>query len=207
MGAPVNPGAPVNSAVDDFCPTPVTGKRLFFVSRRDDPNGDICLTRLHKDGYDAPTRLGPDVNSAAQEWSPSYYEDDADNEVLYFSSTRAGTQDIYASHNFGPAQAVAELNTGLDDARPNVRHDGREIVFDSTRPGTLGGPDWWIATRESNTAAWSPPEHLIELSSTASDTRASLSFDGTFLVFGSARAGGEGAADIYVSTRPRLTRQ
>ena len=99
MGAPVNPGAPVNSAVDDFCPTPVTGKRLFFVSRRDDPNGDICLTRLHKDGYDAPTRLGPDVNSAAQEWSPSYYEDDADNEVLYFSSTRAGTQDIYASHN------------------------------------------------------------------------------------------------------------
>lgn len=204
-GAPVNAGAPVNSPVDDFCPTPVTGKRLFFVSRRDEPNGDIYVTRLHKDGYDVPTRLGPDVNSPAQEWSPSYYEDDADNEMLVFSSTRAGTQDIYESRNFGPAQPVTELNTAFDDARPNVRHDGREIVFDSTRPGTLGGPDLWIATRPSNTAPWSPPEHLAGLSSTLADTRASLSFDGTFLVFGSARIGGEGAADIYVSTRPRVT--
>ena len=204
-GAPVNPGAPVNSAVDDFCPTPVTGKRLFFVSRRDDPNGDIYVTRLHKDGYDVPTRLGSDVNSGAQEWSPSYFEDDAGNEVLVFSSTRAGTQDIYQSVNFGPAQPIPELNTAFDDSRPNVRHDGREIVFDSTRPGTLGGPDLWIATRESNTGAWSAPEHLIALSSAAADTRASLSFDGTFLLFGSARTGGEGGNDIYVSTRPRVT--
>lgn len=206
-GAPVNAGAPINSPVDDFCPTPVTGKRLFFVSRRDDPNGDIYVTRLHKDGYDVPNRLGPDVNSSAQEWSPSYYEDDAGNEVLVFSSTRAGGQDLYSSRNYGPAQPIAELNTAFDDARPNVRHDGREIVFDSTRPGTLGGPDLWIATRESNTGAWSPPEHLASLSSAAPDTRASLSFDGTFLVFGSGRAGGEGAADIYVSSRPRLTGQ
>ena len=204
-GPPVNPGAPVNSAFDDFCPTPATGKRLFFVSRRDDPNGDIYVTRLHKDGYDVPTRFGPNVNSNSQEWSPSYYEDDDGNEVLVFSSTRAGTQDIYASRNFGPAQPIAELNTGFDDSRPNVRHDGREIVFDSTRPGTLGGPDLWIATRQSNTAAWSPPEHLAALSSAAPDTRASLSFDGTFLLFGSSRAGGEGGNDIYVSTRPRVT--
>ena len=204
-GEPVNAGAPVNSAVDDFCPTPVRGKRLFFVSRRDDPNGDIYETRLDNGGWRVPTRLGPDVNSVAQEWSPSYFEDEAGNEVLYFSSTRAGGQDIYASVNFGPAQAVAELNTSADDARPNVRRDGREIVFDSTRPGTLGGPDVWIASRASTADAWSAPEHLIGLSGAAPDTRASLSWDGTFMLFGSARAGGEGAADIYVTTRPRLT--
>ena len=34
FGDPVNPGAPVNSTVDDFCPTPIRGDRLFFVSRR-----------------------------------------------------------------------------------------------------------------------------------------------------------------------------
>src|SRR6188472_1562466 len=33
-GAPVNLGAPVNSAVDDFCPSPTRGRRLFFVSAR-----------------------------------------------------------------------------------------------------------------------------------------------------------------------------
>lgn len=204
-GEPVNAGAPVNSAVDDFCPTPVRGRRLFFVSKRDDENGDIYETRLDRDGWRVPTRLGTDVNSPAQEWSPSYFEDEAGNEVLYFSSTRAGGQDIYASTNYGPAQAVTELNTTFDDARPNVRRDGREIVFDSTRPFTLGGPDIWIATRPDTASPWSAPEHLAHLSSSAGDTRASLSWDGTFMVFGSGRSGGEGQADIYVSTRPRLT--
>ena len=206
-GAPENLGAPVNTAFDEFCPTPVRGKGLFFVSRRDEPNGDIYRTRLHDDGYDTPERLGPDVNSGAQEWSPSYFEDEAGNEVLYFSSTRAGTQDIYASVNFGPAEPVAELNTGFDDARPNVHRNGREIVFDSTRPGTLGGPDIWTAWRESTSEPWGAPEHLASLSSPAPDTRASLSWDGTFMVFGSARAGGEGSADVYVTTRPPLTGQ
>ena len=33
-GAPENVGAPINSAADDFCPTPVRGGGLFFVSRQ-----------------------------------------------------------------------------------------------------------------------------------------------------------------------------
>src|SRR5881409_3459668 len=33
FGAPENLPAPVNSAADDFCPTPLRGARLFFVSR------------------------------------------------------------------------------------------------------------------------------------------------------------------------------
>src|SRR5215204_6499550 len=33
-GAPVNLGAPINSAANDFCPTPITGGGLFFVSTR-----------------------------------------------------------------------------------------------------------------------------------------------------------------------------
>ena len=207
-GAPENLGPPVNTADNEFCPDPTRGKRLFFV-RAPAPGliGDIYETRLDNDGWREPVRLPDTVNSAAQEWSPSYFEDDAGNAVLYFSSTRAGTQDIYQSVNFGPAQPVAELNTAFDDARPNVRHDGREIVFDSTRPGTLGGPDIWSATRDSNTGAWSAPEHRAELSSDTPDTRASLSWDGTFILFGSARTGGEGMADIYVATRPRVTGQ
>lgn len=205
-GPPAPLPFPINTGANEYCPDPVRGKRLFFIRAPvGTMNGDIYLTRLHKDGYDEPTNLGPNINSAAQEWSPSYFEDEVGNEILYFSSTRAGTQDIYASVNFGPAQPVSELNTGMDDARPNVRHDGREIVFDSTRAPNLGGPDLWIATRESIADAWSPPEHLETLSSMAPDTRASLSWDGTFLLFGSSRVPGEGSSDIYVSTRPRIT--
>lgn len=206
--APINLGAPVNSAFDDFCPAPGPHRTLFFVSRRDEPNGDIYRTRSTRRGWEQPVRLGPEINSADQEWSPSWFLDDEGREVLYFSSTRPGgpgLQDIYYSVNYGPAHlAPGALNTEFDDARPNVRRNGREIVFDSTRPGTLGGPDLWTATRSSTSAPWSQPTHLSQLSSTAADTRATLSWDGTYLVFGSARAGGEGSSDIYVSKRHKV---
>lgn len=202
-GKPERLAAPVNSSFDDFCPTPVRGHRLFFVSRRDDPNGDIYETRLGPDGWSDPVRLGANVNSTAQEWSPAYFEDDQGRPVLYFSSTRGGNQDIYASTDWGPAQPVSELNTGTDDSRPNVRRDGLEIVFDSTRAPTLGGPDVWIARRASNSVPWDAPVHLRALSSAANDTRASLSWDGATMLIGSARAGGEGSADIYVSHRTK----
>jgi len=207
-GAPERLPAPVNTDANEYCPTPARGKRLFFVrAPAGTMSGDILLTRLHNDGYDEPTVFGPEINSAAQEWSPSYFEDEAGNEVLYFSSTRNGPQAIFASVNYGPAQPVAELNAGGDAARPNVRRDGREIVFDSVRSPNLGGPDLWTASRGSTSEAWSAPQPLTALSSNTPDSRASLSWDGTFLLFGSARAGGEGSADIYVATRPRLTGQ
>jgi Tol biopolymer transport system component len=200
-GKPERLPAPVNSTFDEFCPTPVRGHRLFFVSRRDDPNGDIYETRLGPNGWSVPVRLGPNINSSAQEWSPSYFEDGEGRPVLYFSSTRGGNQDLYASTDWGPAQPVGELNTAADDARPNVRRDGLEIVFDSTRAPTLGGPDIWFASRESTSAPWGVPVHLAALSSPAGDTRASLSWDGATMVFGSARSPGEGSADIYVTHR------
>lgn len=203
-GKPVRLPAPVNSEADDFCPTPVRGNRLFFVSRRSEANGDIYSTRRTQNGWETPVRLGPNINSGAQEWSPSYFEDDQGREVLYFSSTRSGKQEIYASVNWGPAQRIAELSAGGDAARPNVRRDGREIVFDSGRSPNLGGPDVWIATRPSTNADWSPPRHLPEVSSSAADTRASLSWDGTIMLIGSGRAPNEGPADIFVTRRDRI---
>ena len=63
-------------------------------------------------------------------------------DFLYFSSTREGRQRVYYSVNFGPAQlAPGGVNSSAADARPNVRQDGLEIVWDFTRFGMLGGPD------------------------------------------------------------------
>jgi hypothetical protein len=46
----------------------------------------------------------------------------------------------------------------------------------------------------------------LDVNSSASETRPSLSWDGTTLYFGSTRTGGgaEGDADHYVTTRERL---
>jgi hypothetical protein len=218
--SPSNLGADINTSADEFCPSPTRGRRLFFVSTRAGGCGgaDIYRTRRDEDAWRAPVNLGCDINGPGGEASPSYFRDDAGREVLYFSSVRPGgfapdvgvvDSDIYASFDWGPAQLVPGLNTAAEDTRPNVRHDGREVVFDSTRPGTLGGPDIWTATRPTEGSGWNAPIHLdAPVNSAASDTRASLSWDGTTMVFGSTRPGSELApdgvtvsSDIYVTSR------
>ena len=212
--APQNLGAPVNSDANDFCPTPLHGKRLLYVSERAGAGtcggADIYATRLNPArGWDDPQNLGCQVNSAAAEAGPSLFGT-ATGAQLYFSSTRAGDSNIYASTqladgNFGPAAPVSSLNTASDDFRPNVRKDGLEVVFDSNRAGTLGGQDIWSSTRDSVEDAWSTPVDLTTVNSSFNETRASLSWDGRTLTFGSNRTGTEGMADVYESTREKLT--
>ncbi len=81
-GAPVNLGEPVNSTADDFCPTPVGKRGLFFVSREALPGacgqGDIYYTHaIGAQGWAEPERLlcspaGP--NSALDEQGPSWVD-------------------------------------------------------------------------------------------------------------------------------------
>lgn len=212
-GAPVNVGAPVNSAANDFCPTIARDGHLFyFVSNRANGCGgdDIYVTRLRSDGWDPVTNLGCDVNSAGNEASPFPLPESADGPVLYFSSTKAGSADLYVSESHGGvfslAAPIAELNTPAQDGQPNVRRDGLEIFFFSNRPGAAGN-DIYAATRSSTQDPWSTPVNLgLNVNSPASETRPSLSWDGTTLYFGSTRAGGgaEGDSDHYVTTRERL---
>jgi Tol biopolymer transport system component len=217
-GAPVNVGPPVNSSANDFCPTISRDGHLFyFVSSR--PGGcggdDIYTTRLRADGWDPVANLGCAAdggpNSAGLEASPFPLPDREAGPVLYFSSTRGGTMDIYRSEShggaFGPAEAVSELNTSALDGHPNLRRDGLEIFFFSNRTGAQGN-DIYSATRKSTSDAWSTPVNLgPNVNSAAAETRPSLSWDGTTLYFGSTRTGGgaEGDSDHYVSTRDNLT--
>jgi hypothetical protein len=193
FGAPVNLPAPINDAADDFCPTPVHGNGLYFVSTRDGGfgGGDIYFSSQVGGVWSEPQNLGADINSSAGEASPSYFEDGMGNSFLYFSSNRedgfelGGTDsDIYFSVNSGAAQLAPGVNTANDEFRPNVRLDGLEIVLDSNRPGGLGGLDIWTAQRATVNASWSVPVNLTVVNSNANETRASLSGDWQTLVFG-----------------------
>jgi WD40-like Beta Propeller Repeat len=217
-GTPRNLGAPVNSAADDFCPSPTSGRHLFFVSTRAGGCGeaDLYLTRPTRHGWTQPRNLGCTVNSAAAEAGPVYLEQGR-TRLLYFSSTRPGgfapeagsppDADLYMSAlgkdgRFSRPRLVLGVNTTANDARPHLRADGLEIVFDSDRPGTLGGPDIWSSTRHRLHAPWSAPVNLgAAVNSAAAETRASFSDRGRTLYFGSARPGGEGSTDVYVTTR------
>jgi WD40-like Beta Propeller Repeat len=221
-GAPQNLGEPVNSAADDFCPTPVGKKGLFFVSREALPGacgqGDIYYT--HRTGAGAwkePELLlcapaGP--NSELDEQGPSWVAVDGKlrgRKLLYFSRSSVTPNvpgEIFVSvrqngARFGPASTVSELNdAAANDIQPNVRADGLEVVFSSNRAGTLGGQDVWVTTRATRSQPWSAPVNVGSFVNTsAAETRPSLSKNGKQLLFGRA-PGPEGSSDIYVTTRP-----
>jgi hypothetical protein len=219
FGAPVNLGEPVNSSADDFCPTPVRGSGLFFVSREVVPGacgmGDIYFTRRDPSGrWVEPEHLtcapaGP--NSALDEQGPSYVELDGGTFLFFSSSSAAVPGDIYVSKrladgSFGPASPVVELNSVGNDIQPNVRKDGLEIVLSSNHPysGAQGLQDLYVATRETADEAWSTPVNLgTAVNTAAAETRPSLSWNALTLLFGRA-PGPEGMSDIYVSTRTKL---
>jgi hypothetical protein len=218
-GAPVSLPLPINSAADDFCPTPIHGGGLLFVSRRVIEGvtcgmGDIYFAQLNPaQGWSEPEHLactpeGP--NSALDEQGPSYMQG-----RLYFSSGSAVVPgNLYVSEtngdmSFGPASLIAELSdTAANDIQPNVRKDGREIVFSSNRAGGQGGQDIWSATRASVDDPWSAPVNLASINTAFGESRPSLSWDAQQLLFGRAGPvgtgeGGTGASDIYVATRGR----
>jgi hypothetical protein len=215
-GAPENLRQPVNSAADDFCPTPVRGGGLFFVSREALPGscglGDIYFTKKNPvKGWTEPRNLGcaPNgPNTALDEQGPSYVENDDDGFLFFSSSSAAVPGDIYVSPRlgagwyFGGSTAVAGLkDAAANDIQPNVRKDGLEVVFSSNRAGGLGAQDIWAATRDSFSAPWSAPVNLgTAINTAAAESRPSLSKNARQLLFGRS-PGPEGIGDIYVSTR------
>jgi Tol biopolymer transport system component len=216
FGPMQNLGAAINTADQEFCPTPLGGGWLLFVSDRTacgatpgmaPPVGDIYLTRQRKDGtWKAPQHLGcvadgTGPNFTGGEFGPSLVTT-GEKTILYFSSTgTSGDHDIYRSrlnrHGvFQTPQAVTELNSAAVDQMPNVSADGREIVFASSRNGNM---DIFTATFNRSTGLWSTPVPVAAVNTADSESRPSLSGDGTRLYFGRGVT-----ADIYVSTRVEI---
>lgn len=178
--------------------------------------GDIYLSREFRPGHWlAPLHLGcapHGPNTAGAEFSPSLVQTSAGT-FLYFSSNgyaNSKGQDIYESKVLRngtvlPGRRVAELSTSFDDRMPNVRRDGLEIVFSSNRASADPfDQDIYVATRRSVRAKWGKPVRIANrhVNTPGSETRASLSADGTRLYFGR-KLTPEDPGDVYVSTRRR----
>jgi hypothetical protein len=220
-GAPVNLGEPVNSAADDFCPTPVGKNGLFFVSREALPGacgqGDIYFThRTGSAGWAEPDHLlcapaGP--NSELDEQGPSWLDPTGKlrgEKQLYFSRssvTPAVAGEIFMSTRkggarFGTATAVAALNdAAANDIQPNVLSNGLEVVFSSNRVGGSGAQDIWISTRSAVGDPWSVPTNIGgSVNTTAGESSPLFTGDGGLLLLGRSR-GREGSSYLSVSTR------
>lgn len=203
--------APVSlDDANDFCPTPLSGFWLMFVSDRPGQGAcggpDMYVTQYRPTpakSFGPAINLGcaPDgPNTPGVEFSPALVNTSAGT-FLYYSSNAGGDQDIYRSEmlpdgSFSAGQPVAGLNTAADDRQPNLGRDGLTIVFASDRH--TGGFDIFMSTRESLDAPWSTPRNLsIELgfpTAPLGETRPSLSWDLKRLYYGA-------DGTVYVSER------
>jgi hypothetical protein len=213
---PVNLGSPVNTPDNEAGPALShdgrllffyrfvgTGQRDIYVSRRDPNDG----------GWETPVSLGPDVNTTNSEEGPTFVQHEGDGDgTLYFDRGSPPVMtDLYAvrvtkdGETLGPAVLVPGLNSTVEDNHTSVRRDGREIFFNSRRPGAVGGAgfDLWVATRANVHDAWSTPVNLGEpVNSRFAEFHPNISFDGRILVFISPVArGGSGGFDIWMTTR------
>jgi hypothetical protein len=116
--------------------------------------------------------------------------------------------------SFGAGTFLSGLHAApYSDGHPAVTADEREIYFTSTRPGSAGGEDIWVARRASPTASFDPPSAVAELNTSASDRTAWISGDGCEIYLTSnviLDAGPDGATDaasanfdIYRARRPQ----
>jgi hypothetical protein len=97
---------------------------------------------------------------------------------------------------------LGSVNSPFNEQNAFLSKDELTLYFTSNRPGGLGNLDIYVSHRASVYSAWQPPVNLGSPINTASnDFAPNLSADGHLLFFASARPGGLGGPDIYLSRR------
>jgi len=215
---PVNLGTTVNSAAVDGGPTlSDDGLNLFFGSTRAGGVGlnDIWVTQRpsRHDPWGSPVNLGPPVNTAALEQSPSLSRD---GHWMFFNSDRPGgfgLNDVWVSYrdnvtdNFGwrtPVNLGSGVNTAsIDQGACYFENDSSGVpllFFNSNRTGGPGATDIYVSAQQPD-GSFGAAELVEELSSPYHDNRMSIRVDGLEIFLFSDRPGGLGLFDMWVSTR------
>ena len=213
---PVNLGPIVNFQVINQHPAlSKDGLSLYFGAGKAIGVLDIWVSQRSSldDPWGPPQNLGPNINTPFNESAPNLT---SDGHFLYYHSSRpggCGTTDLYVSHRrhkhddlaWEPAVDLGcTINSPYDNDGPTFFHDRETdttvLYFTSTRPGGPGDFDIYVSTQDED-GNWGPGVLVPELSSPARDTRTAIRRDGLEIFVSSARPGGVGGEDIWVSTR------
>lgn len=126
--------APFDSDANDFDPafTP-DGRQVYFFSNRGGLGGDdIFRVPVTADGFGPVEHLGPEVNSAGNEWAPTPMRDGS---LLFATDGRggAGRHDLFvaraSSTGFAPAEPLpGTINTPADEFDAALLPGG-DLVF------------------------------------------------------------------------------
>jgi Tol biopolymer transport system component len=207
---PVNLGPTVNSPAGDRAPCiSADGLSLYFSSDRSGGYGDRDLWVTRRETTSAPwgmpVNLGPTVNSALREHSPSIstngltlYFDGRQSDKLerpgglgggdIWVTTRKKTSDPWGTPvNLGPI-----VNSSASDNAPSISDDDLTLYFNSYRAGVLGmgesdDSNIWVTTRKKTSDPWGTPIKLSPVVNADWECNPDISRDGSTLYFVSTR--------------------
>jgi Tol biopolymer transport system component len=197
--------APLNLWSPSLSPDGLT---LFFAVSVD--GGDeLIATATRQGGASAFSPGAPlgGVNSTGQDGTPLL---SADGLSLYFFSTREGglgRRDIWRAArpalaaDFAAPTLVAGINGPDDDHLPWLSPDELTMLWETSRPGGVGGFDIWIARRAFRSDGFSNIAPLNGVNGASTDGRAVLSRDELTIYFTSERPDGMGRLDLWLATR------
>lgn len=194
----------LSSPSTDEDPTPTAdGLELFLVSSRNGGSQIFRATRATRaDAWGSPQQV-PELTGGGS----GTIELSADALTMWFGSVGtggAGTEDIWMTTRSDRAATwaqpvpVVELSSAFTDRGPSVFLGGLAMIFHSSRPGGLGGNDFYLSNRGSTSDVWSTPALLGPPNSTLSEQHAWVSACGLVLVFHTNRTG---VTDLYEATR------
>jgi Tol biopolymer transport system component len=217
----------VNSTVNDAGAfIAKDGRSLFFGSLRPGGYGgfDIWVTQRDSvdDPWGVPENLGPPINTAANEQTPTV---SIDGHWLYYASDGAGgfgVQDLYRARrrdkrddfHWGPPEnlgsGVNSVNYEFGPALLASREDDAlALYFSSDRPGLgtpgLGLEDIYVSVLPGGRGeTFGMADMVMELSTVYREARPNIRKDGLELFLDSNRPGTVGNLDLYVSTRASM---
>jgi WD40 repeat protein len=216
---PMNLGGTVNSTSNEQnAQLSKDGLSIYFTSDR--PGGlgglDIWVTRRASPDspWEPPVNLGAAINTASADFAPNL---SIDGHLLFFASNRSGGQgaiDLYMSrrHNPNDDKAWSEpvnlgpgVNTTDNEQAPNYLQNAEEAggnLYFNRGVNAANTADLYYVAVSRDGVATGPAVNVIELNTPIStEAAASLRHDAKEVFFGSTRAGGQGAGDIWTSTR------
>jgi len=141
----------------DFWPTGVSvdGKRLLLITYDKNKGFDIYFSKYKNDRWTKVKKLNDRVNTPFNDIDGVF---GPDGKSIYFSSNRnsgIGGYDLYtctidAEGNCGtPVNLGDVINTEWDEMSPTFTDDGKVLIFSSQRRPSMGGFDYFYATRDA----------------------------------------------------------
>ncbi len=149
-----------------------------------------------------PIPLDSTINSNIPEYFPCLT---ADGETMIFTRCENRDEDFFVSKKvdgkWQKAIPLNNINTAQNEGAETISADGKTLVYTGCdRPNGIGSCDLYLS--EYNDGKWSAPKNMgITVNSKYWDAQPALSADGKTLYFASAREGGLGKSDIWVTTR------